>query len=421
MKKQPLFNRTDFPELTDELRNPFRGWYQIYPFCVEKEPDFEELIWCLRKEETCALVLLDIGTYRDCDLDETALNHIEQIFSFFDEQKKDILLRVAYDREGKGAEHEPSLLSRVIAHIGQLEPLIQRYCRRIVFFEGMFIGSWGEMHGSRFLTKDNMLQLNEALAKSTAGIFRAVRRPVQWRMLHQEPPSVETAVALYDDAIFGSDTDLGTFAQENYASEEWEEPWSKERELEFEEQLGAFVPQCGEAVYGEEDSDYTLESAVERLRRMNLTCLNGVYDEKILNLWKEWNWNAPDVWQGMNGYDYIGRHLGYRFCVRSAEAHAEWRHCRISLTLENVGFSGFYQEAEALLILTDKTGKTREYLTEWDAKALKSGQKQTLTWRIPRREGKIYFSIRRKWDRETVWLSNPSTEKGWVMIEDLKR
>lgn len=419
MKRRLQFSAAELCETADELRNPFRGWYQIYTFRAEDVPDLQELFWCLKKEETCALVLIDISAYRDRDLDSAALSNIQKIFGFFDEQRRDIILRVVYDREGKCAEHEPSLFSQIITHISQLKPVIQKYRDRIVFFEGMLVGNWGEMHGSRFLTENYMQLLNSALEDAAAGIIRAVRRPVQWRMLSSEPPAEGTMLALYNDAIFGSDTDLGTFASSDADSGEWEQPWLRERELEFEEQLGEFVPQCGEAVCGEEYSVLTLEAAAMRLRRMHLTCLNGVYDDRILNLWKEWTWTAPDVWQGMNGYDYIGRHLGYRFLVRSAEAHIGIRECELTLTAENVGFSGFYQEAEARLILTGES-ETTEYLTDWDIRKWKSGQKQTLTWRIPRCEGEIYLSVKRKWDGETVRFANPSTDRGWIPLGALR-
>ena len=46
------------------LQNPGRGWYRIFPFSIDREPDFEELFWCLDPEDTLALVLLDIGCCR---------------------------------------------------------------------------------------------------------------------------------------------------------------------------------------------------------------------------------------------------------------------------------------------------------------------------------------------------------------------
>ena len=420
MKKLWRFKSEKFFETTDELHNPFRGWYQIYSFSAEAEPALEDLAWCLSAGETCALVIIDIAAYKDRDLDEKALSHMREIFSFFDEHEKDILLRVVYDREGKCTEHEPTLLSRVLRHIEQLEDAMQAFRNRIVFFEGMLVGNWGEMHGSRFLTQKNMLLLNDALARSAAGIVRAVRRPVQWRMLNSAPPGEGCTIALFNDAIFGSDTDLGTYASDNRDSEDWCAPWRAGRELDFEEQLGAFVPQCGEAVCGEESQNYTLEATVERLKKMQLTCLNGVYDEKILSLWRGWAWSHPDEWRGMNGFDYIGRHLGYRFCVRNASARFSAGLCEVSLTISNNGFSGFYQEAEALLVLIDKSGNRFEYLTDWDVREWKSGQSRSLTMKIPCREGRLYLFLRRKWDRKAIRFANPSTAEGAVLLGVLK-
>lgn len=419
-KRQLRFDSADFHESTEELQNPFRGWYQIYPFCVETEPNLGDLIWCLKKEETCAMVLLDIGAYRNRDLDKTALANMQQILAFFDTQKKDIILRIVYDREGNCIEHEPSLFSQVLTHVRQIEPVLQRYRNRIVLFEGMLVGNWGEMHGSHFLTKKNMLLLDGALAHSTAGILRAVRQPRHWRMLHDNPPAAGITVGLFDDAIFGSETDLGTFAEGNAETQDWEAQWSTEQELLFEDQLGEFVPQCGEAVYGESYREHDLLSTVKRLQIMHLTCLNGVYDDRILSIWKEWTWSAPDAWQGMNGHDYIGRHLGYRFYVKSAAVQVDAQDCEITLTIENVGFSGFYQDAEVWLLLIGKDGQKKESLTDWDMKEWKSGQTDTLTWRIPYCEGMLYLSAKRKWDQEPIWFANQSTERGWVLIGSLQ-
>lgn len=416
MKKLWQFKSEKFTETTCELNNPFRGWYQIYSFCAEKEPDFGELAPCLSDSETCALIIIDIAAYKNRDLDEKALLNMQEIFGFFDEHKKDILLRVVYDREGRCTEHEPTLLSRVLRHIEQLEPVLQKFRNRIVFFEGMLVGNWGEMHGSRFLTQKNMLILSDALSESAAGIVKAVRRPVQWRMLNSDLPDEGCSLALFNDAIFGSETDLGTFAPESYYSEDWGSPWQAERELAFEDRLGAFVPQCGEAVCPEESQGLTLNSTVERLRRMHLSCLNGYYDEKLLSLWREWTWAHPDGWCGMNGRDYIGRHLGYRFSVKSASARFNAQLCEVTLSVQNDGFAGFYQEAEALLVLIDEAGNREEHLTDWDAGKWKSGQSHALSYKLPCREGRLYLLLRRKWDQRTIHFANPSTEDGMVLI-----
>lgn len=420
MKKQLSFQPAALDELTDGLYNPFRGWYRIFSFRVDRAPDLDGVRYCLSDDESCVLVILDIGAYRSRGLDKAALLRIGNILGFFDENRKDIILRVVYDREGKGTEHEPSLLNRVLEHIRQLEPVIQRFRDRIVIFEGLLVGSWGEMHGSKFMSKDCMIACDRELSVTAKGIFRAVRRPVHWRMLNSSPPKKGVMTALFNDAVFGSETDLGTFASDSDDSREWEKPWARERELDFESQLGEYVPQCGEAVCGENCALTTFSETVSRLRRMRLCCLNSTYDPKILDIWKNMTHGGHGIWQGMNGYDYIGRHLGYRFCLRSANIRGGRKYCKVEVTIENVGFAGFYQEAKVYIAVSHSMGATFEDVTDWDIREIKSGQTKTLTYNIPFSEGKVYLYIKRKWDMSTVWLANPSDKDGRVFIGTLK-
>ena len=62
-EKKWRFVQEDLKEVTEELKNPARGWYQIYTFLAEQEPDFEVQRWCLDRRDTLALVLIDIGGY----------------------------------------------------------------------------------------------------------------------------------------------------------------------------------------------------------------------------------------------------------------------------------------------------------------------------------------------------------------------
>jgi len=112
-------------ETTEELKNPARGWYTIYPFYLEKEPDFEELYWCLSKEETIALVIVNIGAYREQDLDVTALERFRSILAFFEAHSYDVILRVTYDHEGNAVEREPFFFKIVQEHLEQLIPVVK--------------------------------------------------------------------------------------------------------------------------------------------------------------------------------------------------------------------------------------------------------------------------------------------------------
>ena len=58
----------------------------------------------LREGETLALVLVDIGGFRERPLDLAALENIRKILAFFEQNQRDVIFRPVYDREGKGRE-----------------------------------------------------------------------------------------------------------------------------------------------------------------------------------------------------------------------------------------------------------------------------------------------------------------------------
>ena len=99
---------------------PKEGGNSIYPFTLPDCPDFKELQWCLKAEESLCLVRICIGNYAAQNFDAPALTVFEEILSFFARHNKDIILRIIYDDEGKGMEHEPATLSQIQSHMNQL-------------------------------------------------------------------------------------------------------------------------------------------------------------------------------------------------------------------------------------------------------------------------------------------------------------
>ena len=70
--------------------NPCRGWYQVHYFHVPEKPDFEELRWCLRENESLAMVVIHIGAYRERALDRDGLETVSQILDFFKQHDMNI-------------------------------------------------------------------------------------------------------------------------------------------------------------------------------------------------------------------------------------------------------------------------------------------------------------------------------------------
>lgn len=412
------FYPAEIKDSADVLQNPARGWYTIFPFFLEEEPDFEELYWCLKKEETLALVILDIGAYREQILDAMVLTRIRRILEFFERHSYDVILRIVYDHEGNAVEREPFFFKVVVEHLEQLIPVVKEFSRTVFIWQGMLIGSWGEMHTSRFLFPSKMKQL-WGMMKTGVGdeVFLAVRRPVMWRILHPEACTKEhlpsDSTGLFDDAIFGSDSHMGTFGNETKDVAGWDKLWRREEELEFEQELCKQVPNGGEVVCGKDYAElFTPASTLEVLQKMHITYLNRAYDEKILQVWKQWEW------QGEPFFDYVGRHLGYRFCVRKVDVIQAKKEDKIqvTVTIENIGFANYYQAADVLLLQTDAYGNQELCKFNTDIRTWDSGTTREITCSIDRAEGELYIKILRKSDSRIIYFANQAEEDGSIFL-----
>lgn len=418
MKKEPplIFFPGDWTETTEYLKNPGRGWYEIYTFQAEKKPDTEELKWCLREEETLALVLVDIGAYRSCVLDKEALENIRELLTFFLAHEKDVILRLVYDREGKGMEREPALFSQVLSHLRQIGQLLQESRHSVFLYQGLLVGSWGEMHHSKFLAEDKIQRMWEEIRSFLSDhIFLAVRKPAYFRILNEEQEEKtwkkgQIQTCLFDDGIFGSETHLGTFGTADRASAGWKKSWNRKEELAFEENVCRFVPNGGEAVRGEKRS---LPEMVRELSRTHITYLNCVHDEERIQEWKNLRWEEEGVWKGKSGYDYIGGHLGYRFVIRNvciSFSETVENFCEINLIVENTGFAGIYQETELFLIHEGEAKEQKAAAIECDMRDWESGAVHTVSVRIASEPGKLYLACRRKKDKRIIYFASRHTD-----------
>lgn len=417
-KDSRRFVRADYLESSAELANPGCGWYHVYTFAAEPPADgrpVSEETWLDEecKAERLALVLIDIGSYRKDVLPEEALSHIEEIFRFFRQEEKQMILRFAYDIKGEGLMREPSELALVKRHIEQLGSVVLRFVKEILVIQGVLVGNWGEMHGSRFLDEDSLITLVHTWYRVTEGrCFLAVRLPAQWRKIRGSQTlegGLTERLALFNDGIFGSATDLGTYSAGSSDGPDAEGRRTLEEELLWQEKYMDSVPNGGEALIGSERIGYC--QAAERMRRMHLTYLNSIYHQDRLRVWKGESIEDNSCWRGISGYDYIGRHLGYRFMVRDVRKKGG----QLKITVENCGFACLCEEADCCLV-TEKDGEEvdiRPILT--DARKWKSQKKVNLSVLLPRPKdcgGNLRFFLRltRRSDGRVLKFANQGAE-----------
>ena len=400
----------ELSESTEELENPARGWLEIYTFQAENGIDPLELRWSLRAGETLALVLINLKAYRERALDDTALENIRSMLSFFMQYQKDIILRPVYDTEGKGREREPDKFDTVLTHIRQIGELLQQTEHSVCIFQGLLVGSWGEMHDSRYLSEQHLRKLYDTLETYLGGeIYLAVRTPAIWRILTDEEQfqlGDMGKTAIFDDGILGSMTHLGTFGTMTRDAAGWKAAWTRKEELEFLEQITKDTPCGGEAVLGTDGRQDNADFVLSELKLMHLTYLNCAHDRRVLDDWKSINLKTEDVWSEHNLYDYVGSHLGYRFIVRKVEI----KKClsgkfRLEIEIENTGFAAPFQEMELLLVLQSED-KVWEYPVEFDAKRCCSGEKNKIIQYFGPRESQVFLKLRRKKDRRPVRFAN---------------
>ena len=316
MSSRWIFRRTDLRErhaggapITD--KNPERGFYHVYTYDITEKEVEEDWVWSLCRDERLALVLLDIGKCAHRALSVGELAKAGRIFALFRDNGMQMIVRVVYDRVGRGPEHEPGELGQVTGHIRQLAPLFAAFSAHILTIQGLLVGSWGEMHDSKFLDRASLLMLFDAMGKAAGDIPISVRKPQFQRILQLHNSGV--GVGLYDDAILASDTDMGTFGWIDDADRP-DIMWTPQRELEFMKVQNARTLCGGEVLAGALAHD--ADEVLARLALMQVTYLNSVHEPVV---WERWRSPEHPGDGGRPLSDVIRERLGYRYELADVE------------------------------------------------------------------------------------------------------
>ena len=450
-------------ESTRALKNPGCGWYHIYTFDLSKE----NFLYIDCEEEELVLLLIDIHAFRGCEqIPKEALEWFSSILTFFEQHDKGIILRIVYDTKGRGMENEPSSIKIVKSHMKQLGSIICEHTSekkslpgKILVHQGLFVGSWGEMHGSKFLSEARMKELSDTFLEATKGSCPiAVRKPVQLRQLSCQKNESNTNFTLFNDAIFGSETDLGTYGTirksalpENGDKEKT--PWAREDELTWQK-TKLQQSFCGGEVLGgmntlSESSGNTdhptktldWQQVVADLAKMHVSYLNSIYSKEVLDDWKAQRimWNGKEI----SEYDYIGRHMGYRFTVThvkiscvspekkkqtQSDTNSQISSSIITLTIKNTGFANMCEEAVCRLIIAENNENIKVFEIKSDPRTWNSITDTVIECCIPQviwqqqsKQTKLFLQLIRKRDGRIIeWANEEYDHKvGGVIVQGM--
>ncbi len=359
---------------TDETwRNPARGFYHVYTYDLTACEAEEDWIWSLQKKERLALVLIDIGGCADRALSDAELQKAARIFSLFAENQMQMIVRVVYDRMGRGMEREPKMIAQVQSHMRALAPVLRQYADHIFLFQGLLIGSWGEMHDSRYLDAPSIRSLYRTLRDATGGQIRiSVRKPQYQRMLRE--PDGTIPVGLYDDAILGSDTDMGTFGWIDDPSDDTI-MWTPPTELSFIRQQAGMLPCGGELLAGALEQPW--EQVLTRFRTMQLTYLNRVHEPVVWEQWAAMK-DPCDTVSHRSRLETVRALLGYRYVLGEVAFSQRASDGVFDITIRNEGFACCY---DSLRLELDAAGQRAS--VRLDGKMLAAGTDTRLSLTMP--------------------------------------
>ena len=356
-----------FTESAEELRNPDRGFYAIYGFRIKEEQvDYAAELAERMKEDadtTLAMLQINLQEYRSGELSGAALENVENLFRAISGTDKRWIVRFLYDWYGENEQYEPQDIGIIEGHMEQLGGILKTYKDCIFTLQGLFIGNWGEMNGTRYADQESMRRLATRLLESTdETTFLAVRTPAQWRKITGTADiagadgEMTRRLGLFNDGMLGSESDYGTYGVRTRVEAEETSAWTRVEELAFQEELCGKVPNGGEVIVDNAFND--LGAAIADLRTMHVTYLNKNYDRKVLEKWAAGTVHTEDCFDGMDGLTYISRHLGYRLLISETEMAFQPGQDTVELTVafRNVGFAPRYRPCNMRIILQEENG-----------------------------------------------------------------
>lgn len=424
------FECYEFKESNRQLKNPDRGFYHMHGFAIEdEETDYsDEFMWRFSKDQDTALAMIEINlqNYRSGSISDAGMANIESLLDTMASIDKHYIIRPLYDWDGENESVEPESLDIILGHMEQIGPVLSEYKDIIFTLQGLFIGNWGEMNGTRYLEIDQLRSLANTLSDATSDdMFLSVRMPMQWRMITDiADPDCVTAydgslaarLGLFNDGMLGSFSDYGTYGEHTREKDGYLTYWNREEELEFQDVLCGMVPIGGEVMVENPYND--LENAISDMRRMHVTYINRDFDMNVLDKWAETMVSESGCFDGMDGLTYMERHLGYRLFIHDTSMSYDFveDELTIEVNMRNVGFAPMYREADARIILRDEAGgRSLVYELTQDIRELKGGnyadETKGFSITIPLKgEDKchfdVYFEITDKTTGERIMFAN---------------
>lgn len=302
---------------------------------------------------------LDLSAYRAADLPDGLLAQLEAAFARARAGGIKLIVRAAYndpqsETAYRNAQDAP--LDRVLRHIAQLKPLLQRYADVIAFVQAGFIGAWGEWHTSsnQLTAPAARTQVRDALLDAVpASRFVQLRQPGYAMDWAPTLPTLSAAlggaqrIGVHNDCFLASTTDVGTYD---------DDAGRRATQRDYVDRLGDLAPFGGETCDPADEADAaprtTCADILGEGARYNLTYLNSEYYRPLFH----------GRWEQAGCMAEVRRRTGYRLQLLEA-AHAaaadRGQSLPLAITVRNAGWARVFNPRGVQVLLRDASGAVR--------------------------------------------------------------
>ena len=360
----------DYSEIKERLLNPDQGFYRTLSVTtsLEEFPDRKNVIndnWQLYH------LRIGIGAFSaamnqedDYEITEPVLQGLDDLLSYIRERGKNVVIRFFYDNNLGKADMEPAL-PMILRHIEQLSHVLDQYPDVITAIEAGLIGPNAEMYAS---TIANDPKVNNAildawlthvdetpiLVRTPSRIYQYLgitRNDLETTRIPDNSPACR--LGLFNDGMFGSGTDLGTFAE-------------RAREFSWFSLQNSHLPYGGEVTIPE-SSMHDLKNCIPEMFQIHLNYLNYEWNYQITQQkWMETYYTeeigTDCLYYGDTGFTYIENHLGYRFVLEDSTFSYEnpFQELSVSLRLKNVGFGNLNKRKLLTFLFVPQTEEEKD-------------------------------------------------------------
>lgn len=352
-----------YEETTDSLDNPGQGYY------VQIDSSQFDTIKTLRKEgNRLVLVGMDLQKYRDCEIEEEALQNVRKCLIEARKNDMQVIFRGAYNFYGSCVE--PDNITRIQKHMEQIAAILNEEKDVIASVQAGMIGDYGEWHDGRYLTgngkRDKKIRCTilktweKYLAKE---IKVSVRRPRFIREAQKEQILVNR-LGYHNDGLLASDTDLGTYDDPKYRRED-ELNWMEKNILG--QHNGGEMPMVSDW----SDAFY----ANQEFMKMHASYLNRYYNVEVIEQWKQQTIGTQ------NAETYISSHLGYRYYIKSIKVKKYLKNgkIKVDITVVNTGYNIPNKPYQMYFVVVNQKGERKEFLVASEIlSTICNGEKVTL-------------------------------------------